>query len=110
MDVEYQDGVPARAIEVEDDESYVVDEHDAEAMEPEAVEEEPEQVPRVWPEISTERALRYQREIDQIKHIYKEPVDEFDTTMVSEYAEDIFDYMNELEVSGNCGVAQSCSC
>ncbi|KAH9928629.1 cyclin-like protein [Fomitopsis serialis] len=66
-------------------------------MEPEAVEEEPEQVPRVWPEISTERALRYQREIDQIKHIYKEPVDEFDTTMVSEYAEDIFDYMNELE-------------
>ncbi|KAH9838411.1 cyclin [Rhodofomes roseus] len=97
MDVEYQDGVPTQDIQVEDDEAYVVDERDTEAMEPDAVEDEPEQAPRVWPEMSTERAQRYQREIDEIKYRYKDPVDEFDMTMVSEYAEDIFDYMNDLE-------------
>ncbi|KZT73157.1 hypothetical protein DAEQUDRAFT_509774 [Daedalea quercina L-15889] len=94
MDVEYQDGV--QAIDVEDDEACVVDERDTDGMEPEVV-EELEQAPRIWPEISIERAQRYQREIDEIRHAYKDPVDEFDTTMVSEYAEDIFDYMNDLE-------------
>ena len=93
MDVE-------EAIEIEE-EVCVVDERDIDSMEPEAVEEP---VPRVWPEVSTARAQRYQREVDHVKHTYRDPVDEYDMTMVSEYAEDIFDYMNELEVGRDCGV------
>ena len=53
---------------------------------------------RVWPEVSTVRAQRYRRELDDIKEHFHDEVDEFDTTMVSEYAEDIFQYMQELEV------------
>ncbi|RPD61100.1 hypothetical protein L226DRAFT_462685 [Lentinus tigrinus ALCF2SS1-7] len=52
---------------------------------------------RVWPEVSTVRAQRYRRELDDIKEHFHDEVDEFDTTMVSEYAEDIFEYMQELE-------------
>ncbi|RDX57574.1 hypothetical protein OH76DRAFT_1334656 [Lentinus brumalis] len=52
---------------------------------------------RVWPEVSTVRAQRYRREFDDIKEHFHDEVDEFDTTMVSEYAEDIFEYMQELE-------------
>lgn len=102
VDMDVEEGIPTQAIEIEDDEVCVVDERDIDSMEPEAIEE---QVPRVWPEVSTARAERYQREVDQIKHTYKDPVDEYDMTMVSEYAEDIFDYMNDLEVRRICGVA-----
>ncbi|KAI0710022.1 cyclin-like protein [Earliella scabrosa] len=52
---------------------------------------------RVWPEVSTARAQRYRRELEDIKEHFHDDVDEFDTTMVSEYAEDIFEYMQELE-------------
>lgn len=54
--------------------------------------------PRVWPEVSTARAQRYRREVEDVKEHFHDDVDEFDTTMVSEYAEDIFEYMQELEV------------
>lgn len=58
---------------------------------------------KIWPEVSTARAHRYRREFDDIKDRFHDEVDEFDTTMVSEYAEDIFDYMQELEVR-SCNV------
>jgi G2/mitotic-specific cyclin 2 len=53
---------------------------------------------RVWPEVSTERAQRYQREIQEIRRRFEDEVDMYDTTMVSEYAEEIFEYMEEMEV------------
>ena len=53
---------------------------------------------RVWPEVSTERAQRYQREIQAIRSRFEDEVDMYDTTMVSEYAEEIFEYMEEMEV------------
>ena len=53
---------------------------------------------RIWPEVSTVKAQRYRREFENIKEHFHDEVDEFDTTMVSEYAEDIFQYMQELEV------------
>lgn len=65
-------------------------------------EEEPTQEskpPRIWPEIGTERARRYARELQAIRDTFHDEVDMYDTTMVSEYAEDIFEYMCDLEVS-----------
>lgn len=53
---------------------------------------------RVWPEVSTDHAARYRREVDAVREAFVDEVDMFDTTMVSEYSEDIFDYMYELEV------------
>lgn len=52
----------------------------------------------IWPEMSTERKQKYKREVDAIREVFEDEVDVFDTTMVSEYAEDIFEYMYELEV------------
>lgn len=53
---------------------------------------------RIWPEVSTDRADKYRREVDAIREAFVDEVDIHDMTMVSEYSEDIFDYMYELEV------------
>lgn len=57
-----------------------------------------EKQPRIWPDISTELATRYDKEIESIRSRFDDEVDMYDTTMVSEYAEEIFEYMGDLEV------------
>ena len=54
--------------------------------------------PRIWPEFTTEHAHRYREEVQTIRESYQDVVDMYDTTMVSEYAEEIFEYMGDLEV------------
>lgn len=54
--------------------------------------------PRIWPDVDTERAMRHYREIAEIQETFEDEVDYLDTTMVSEYSEEIFKYMNDLEV------------
>ena len=54
--------------------------------------------PRVWPEFATERVHRYRDEVQAIRESYHDVIDMYDTTMVSEYAEEIFEYMGDLEV------------
>lgn len=56
---------------------------------------------RIWPEIGTERAARYAKKLHAIRETFHDEVDMFDTTMVSEYAEEIFEYMSDLEVRVN---------
>ena len=55
--------------------------------------------PRVWPELGTERTHRFQSQINRIRETFEDYVDPFDTAMVSEYSDEIFEYMQELEVS-----------
>lgn len=89
-----------------DDDVLLVNEQEVEAMigvqdsESEGEEEEVqfEKPPRIWPEVSTDRALRYQKEVQSIRERFEDEVDMYDTTMVSEYAEEIFEYMCDLEV------------
>jgi hypothetical protein len=54
---------------------------------------------RHWPALDTERADRYRREVDAIREAYEDQADIYDLTMVSEYSEEIFEYMSQLEVS-----------
>lgn len=54
--------------------------------------------PRIWPDMDTERAMRHYHEVADIQRTFEDEVDVFDTTMVSEYSDEIFQYMNELEV------------
>jgi hypothetical protein len=69
-------------------------------------EEEEEQTTRVtenlqahvWPQVSPDRAERYRREVQRIRDTFEEELDLEDTTMVSEYADEIYEYMCELEV------------
>lgn len=58
----------------------------------------PAKVQRIWPEISTSRRVRCEKEVRAIREIFHDEVDMYDTTMVSEYAEEIFEYMCDLEV------------
>ena len=53
----------------------------------------------IWPEFSPGHAIRFAKEVDQIRSIFADAEDGEDSAMVSEYAEEIFEYMNELEVS-----------
>ncbi|KAI0316561.1 cyclin-like protein [Amylostereum chailletii] len=51
----------------------------------------------IWPEASPARAARYEQEVNEIRARFDTEDEEYDATMVSEYADDIFEYMNDLE-------------
>ncbi|TFK40299.1 cyclin-like protein [Crucibulum laeve] len=107
MDVE--EDMAAAQQDLEDDVNLLVNEQEVEAMigvddsEDEELEvteiaKVPEpKAPRVWPEVSTDRKLKYETEVHAIRAAFEDEVDMYDTTMVSEYAEEIFEYMGDLE-------------
>ncbi|KAJ7274453.1 cyclin-like protein [Mycena haematopus] len=98
MDVE--DDAPALEAAEEEDLEEVDPMEDSEEEPLEEPEEETKRAakpPRVWPDVSTERALQYEREVQAIRDTFQDDVDIHDTNMVSEYAEDIFEYMSALE-------------
>ncbi|KAH9919354.1 cyclin-like protein [Amylocystis lapponica] len=108
MDIEEHVHAPQTRVLTVEEASLLVGEEEVEDMvevdEDTASESEAEEeaiarppVQRVWPEVSTDRAQRYRREVYEIREVFDDPVDEYDVTMVSEYSEDIFNYMNELE-------------
>ena len=56
-----------------------------------------EKLVRQWPDLATVRAERYRKEVNSIRErFHEEPED--DMNMCSEYAEEIFQYMTDLEV------------
>ncbi|KAI4525481.1 A/B/D/E cyclin [Schizophyllum commune Loenen D] len=57
---------------------------------------EPEKAPRMWPECSTAQADRQTRELEAVRAAFTDH-DPEDDNMVSEYANEIFEYMSELE-------------
>lgn len=58
-----------------------------------------EKAQRIWPEVSTERAHKYQKIVQNVRERFEDEVDMEDMTMEPEYADDIFQYMCDLEVS-----------
>lgn len=105
MDVEGEQQLPSSEKQV--DESLLAGEEEVKSMmgladsDEEELEETEKVAPpksaRVWPEVSTERGKRYQQEIESIRATFEDEVDIYDTTMVSEYSDDIFQYMADLE-------------
>lgn len=87
-------------MEVEDhEEAEVRDESDSEnASEEEGDLEDEENLPQLWPTLTPRAAEKYRQEIDHIQKTFHDEIDMFDTTMVSEYADEIFEYMSKLEV------------
>lgn len=67
---------------------------------------EPPRPPPVWPRLATEQQTRADRQLQRVRDVYEgtEVSDPYQIEMVSEYAEEIFDYMRELEV---CSLAVS---
>ncbi|KAF7796623.1 hypothetical protein EIP86_007805 [Pleurotus ostreatoroseus] len=58
--------------------------------------EEQEKYVRQWPELATARAERYRKEVNSVRERFQqEPED--DLNMCPEYADEIFEYMEELE-------------
>ncbi|KAG8991507.1 hypothetical protein FRB94_012451 [Tulasnella sp. JGI-2019a] len=51
-----------------------------------------------WTFASPATNARYQAAVEEIRATFKDEIDEFDMTMVSEYSEEIFEYMAKLEV------------
>ncbi|PPQ69161.1 hypothetical protein CVT26_003535 [Gymnopilus dilepis] len=120
-EIEVKDELPQSEMEVEEpvrlydeEDDLIVNEQEVEAMvgvdNDSEVEDEDEddlaplplphseaKTGRVWPEVATERAKRYQRELQAIRERFEDEVDMHDTTMVSEYSDEIFEYMADLE-------------
>lgn len=74
------------------------EEEDEVAVPPSSVDPRP---PRQWPELDIERAEQYRNEVEAIREAFQEVVEPDDISMVSEYSEEIFEYMTELEVSAS---------
>jgi G2/mitotic-specific cyclin 1/2 len=51
-----------------------------------------------WPEASPNHAAKYRRELDEVRARYDAEDEEYDATMCSEYADEIFIYMTDLQV------------
>lgn len=51
-----------------------------------------------WTRADPDSEAKYKQELEIIRSTFQDPVDEWDTTMVSEYSEEIFEYMGKLEV------------
>lgn len=113
MDVE-EDDVMLRAttadqLEVDEVEEQVMvpssdlpDEDEGVDMDSPAMEvEEETQVPiapAVWPALDPHKAAACRKQLQNIRETFLDVAEEADPSMVSEYADDIFEYMNELEV------------
>jgi hypothetical protein len=67
--------------------------------EEEEEEEEEEEDDDDWLRMSEGDMIRNDIELADVKSRFEDEVDMFDTTMVAEYAEDIFKHMEELELS-----------
>jgi G2/mitotic-specific cyclin 2 len=52
----------------------------------------------IWPDVSPNRATKYQREVEKVQATFDAQDELYDTTMCSEYADDIFQYMGDLQV------------
>jgi hypothetical protein len=50
-----------------------------------------------WPDMSSKYMLQQRARVDEIRETFIDEADVMDPTMVSEYAEEIFEYMEELE-------------
>ncbi|WRT68281.1 uncharacterized protein IL334_005257 [Kwoniella shivajii] len=73
---------------------------DEEAYEDDSEEEEMEdEDDEDWLRMSDEDAYKAQEQLEMIKSTFKDDVDLFDTTMVAEYADEIFGHMEMLEES-----------
>ncbi|KAJ1307689.1 hypothetical protein OPQ81_001780 [Rhizoctonia solani] len=53
--------------------------------------------PEDWLYLSPDRLARSEAQVSSIRETFKDEVDEWDTTMVSEYADEIFAYMESME-------------
>ncbi|KAG6857233.1 hypothetical protein H0H87_007652 [Tephrocybe sp. NHM501043] len=104
MDIE--DEIAAAEREAQEDEDLIAHESEVEGMigmddsdeeDDAAYMPPPAKMQRIWPEVSTDRRLRYKREVEAVHDKFEDHVDVLDPSMVSEYAEEIFEYMNDLE-------------
>jgi hypothetical protein len=77
----------------------MIEEQDrAEVLENLVPAEKEEAAEYTWPEVSPNHAAKYHREVEEIRARFDAEDEEYDATMCSEYADDIFLYMGDLEV------------
>lgn len=77
----------------------MIEEQDrAEVLENLVPAEKEEAAEYTWPEVSPNHAAKYQREVEEIRARFDAEDEEYDSTMCSEYADDIFLYMGGLQV------------
>lgn len=80
------------------DEAFATDDDTVRGMSDDECEMEEED----WTLLSAEEAKLAHAEIIDVRVDFQDDIDEFDTTMVAEYAEEIFAHMEEMEVSLPC--------
>nr|WGT79739.1 cyclinB [Flammulina velutipes] len=73
----------------------IVEDSDEEEVEEECMRRDAEDE-YIWPDAPSRKRLRYAQEVAAIREVFEDDPD-YDPAMVSEYADDIFEYMQDLE-------------
>lgn len=92
MDIDHrvqQDAASARAAHDEE----LLDDEDQDGDEEEEEDEED------WLRMSDEEVIRCREELEAVQSTFYDEVDMMDTTMVAEYADEIFGHMEEMEIT-----------
>ena len=77
----------------------MIDEQDrAEVVENLVLTEEAEVPEYIWPDASPNHVAKYQHEVDEVHTRFDAEDEEYDAAMCSEYADEIFQYMGDLQV------------
>ncbi|KAL0567581.1 B-type cyclin [Marasmius crinis-equi] len=92
-------GASTAPIPIEDDteEMYVVQEEEVDSDDEDEIVPSRAKSPRVWPEQPTAQRIKCERDVQAIREVFDDGEEPYDPTMVTEYAEEIFEYMESLE-------------
>lgn len=61
-----------------------------------------------WLRMTAEEDMACQEELEAVRETFHDEIDLFDTTMVAEYAEEIFAHMEEMEVGSSSSIRGRC--
>ena len=102
MEAASERGASIAPIPVEDDTEEMHVEDQLEGDEEEETMPSKGKSPRVWPDLPTAQRMKCERDVQTIREVFDDGEEPYDPTMVTEYAEEIFEYMESLEVSCRC--------
>lgn len=95
IDLENNNVIVEDEYEIIDDDKTIT----SEMMRAEDLDEDDDYDEEDWLRMSAEEELAARQELMAVKDTFQDDIDMFDTTMVAEYADEIFAHMEEMELA-----------
>ncbi|KAJ8072735.1 B-type cyclin [Marasmius tenuissimus] len=97
MEPAFERGASTAPIPIEDDTEEMHVEDELASDDEDEIVPSKAKSPRVWPDLPTAQRMKCERDVQTIREMFDDGEEPYDPTMVTEYAEEIFEYMESLE-------------